>query len=154
MPLPRPRFLLPLLLVAAVLDGALAFEGLSRAAGAAPWEKAADADTIPRVVVLGFDGVDPKILEEYVAAGDMPACKALRERGGVHLLESEIPPESPVAWASLLTGVNPGRHGIFDFVAREGYKPVNGMVRLTPPRFLAGKVPIRPPKVESRLAFT
>ena len=118
---------------------------------------ATDADTIPRVVVLGFDGLDPKILDEYVRAGDMPACLALRERGGVHEFQSEIPPESPVAWASVLTGVNPGRHGIFDFVARDpdttGYKPVNAMVRVKPPRFLAGKIPFRPPLVVSRLAY-
>ena len=148
---------IPLLLVVGCLDLAGAVEGLSRAAGKPAWKPAADADRVPRVVVLGFDGVDPKILEEYVAAGVMPAMKALREKGGVHLLDSEIPPESPVAWASLLTGVNPGKHGILDFVVRDpettGYRPVNGMATFEPPRFLFGSIPFRPARVTARLAY-
>lgn len=152
----RARLVL-LLLVAIALDGAAAVEVFSRVAGPPPWRRAPDADTVSRVIVLGFDGVDPKILQEYVDAGDMPAMRALRERGGVHLLDSEIPPESPVAWASLLTGVNPGKHGIFDFVVRDprttGYKPVNGMVVIRPPRFLAGTFPLRPPRVTARLDY-
>ncbi len=136
----------------------MAAEGLGRLAGQRVPAPAADVGTLPRVVVLGFDGVDPRILSEYVAAGDMPNCAALIGRGGLHPLQSEIPPESPVAWASLLTGVNPGRHGILDFVVREpraasGYQPVNGMVELVPPRFLFGRVPVRGPRVTSRLSY-
>lgn len=155
--MPRSWRWLPLLLVAFVLNLGVAAEGISRAWGPAEWKPAADADTVPRVVVLGFDGVDPGVVEEYVKAGRLPAIQKLIETGGLHRLQSEIPPESPVAWSSLLTGVNPGRHGIFDFVARDpkrsGYEPINGMVTVTPPRFLFGKVPVRPPRVRSHLDY-
>jgi len=134
----------------------VAAEGVSCAAGDRAWRRAVDADTVPRIFVLGFDGVDPRIVETYFARGELPALAALAARGGLHRLQSEIPPESPVAWASLQTGVNPGRHGIFDFVGRDpettGYQPVNGMVDFAAPPFLFGKVPTRPPRVASRLA--
>ena len=146
---------LPLLALCFVLDLAVATEGVSMAAGERGWRAAEGSAAIPRIVVLGFDGVDPRVLREYVERGELAAMRALIEAGGLHLLESEIPPESPVAWASILTGVNPGRHGIFDFVVRDpattGYRPVNGMVDLVPPRFLFGAVPTRPPRVTSRL---
>jgi predicted AlkP superfamily phosphohydrolase/phosphomutase len=148
----RARFVL-VLLAALVIDGAAAVEVLSRAAGPAPWRAARDADSVPRVVVLGFDGVDPKIVEEYLP--HLPAIRALRDAGGVHLLQSEIPPESPVAWAAMLTGVNPGRTGITDFVSRdpETYTPGNGMVDVKPPRFLGGVLPVRPVRVTAKLDY-
>lgn len=134
----------------------MAAEGVSCAAGDRTWRRAADADTIPRLYVLGFDGVDPRLVAEYLARGELPAIAALVARGGLHHLQSEIPPESPVAWASLQTGLGPAHHGIFDFVGRDpattGYRPVNGMVDFAAPPFLFGLVPTRPPRVESRLA--
>jgi hypothetical protein len=146
---------LPLLALCFLLDLGVATEGMSRVAGERGWRPVEGSEDHPRIVVLGFDGVDPRILQEYVDRGELPALAALIEAGGLHHLESEIPPESPVAWASILTGVNPGRHGIFDFVVRDpattGYRPVNGMVDLVPPRFLLGAFPTRPPRVTSRL---
>ncbi len=112
-------------------------------------------------MVLGFDGVDHRWLNEYLDADAavpsserrFPHLLRLREEGTLAKLMSEIPPESPVAWASVITGVNPGRHGIFDFV-RPGarYRPVNGMVDVQRMRLLLGKVPVRAPQVRSRLA--
>lgn len=114
---------------------------------------AADAATHPRCVVLGFDGVDQRILAEYLLAGHLPHLAALARDGGFEPLRSELPPESPVAWASLLTGVNPGRHRIHDFVAAdEALTPTNGMVDLKPLRLLLGKIPVRPPIPRARLA--
>jgi predicted AlkP superfamily phosphohydrolase/phosphomutase len=153
--MPRSWRWIPILLLAFVANLGIAAEGLSRVLGPPEWRAAEDADRIARVVVLGFDGVDPTILEEYLP--DLPALRALVASGGLHRLWSEIPPESPVAWSSLLTGVNPGRHAIFDFVgrdpARSGYRPVNAMVDVFPPRFLGGKLPIRPVSARSRLAY-
>ena len=127
----------------------MAAEGVSCAAGDRTWRRAADADTIPRLYVLGFDGVDPRLVAEYLARGELPAIAALVARGGLHHLQSEIPPESPVAWASLQTGLGPAHHGIFDFVGRDpattGYRPVNGMVDFAAPPFLFGLVPTPPP---------
>ena len=147
----------PVLLLAAFLDLGIAAEGIGRLAprrAPAPHERLA---ALPRLVVLGFDGVDPRILREYLDAGDLPALARLVKAGGLHALESEIPPESPVAWASLLTGVGPGRHSIFDFVVRDpertGYEPVNGMATVTFPRWILSYVPWRPAQVTRRLAY-
>ena len=122
---------------------------------------AADAETHPRLVVLGVDGVDHGWLRRYLeddarrepAQRQLPNLAQVVERGSLHPLRSEIPPESPVAWASLMTGVNPAKHGITDFV-RPGrdYRPLNGMVELRRMRLALGKIPVRPPIVRSRLA--
>jgi len=115
---------------------------------------ATDATTIPRCVVLVFDGVDWNLLREYMADGALPHLAAVAEEGAARPLRSEDPPESPVALASMQTGVNPGRHGIFDFVVPgEDYVPDNGMVSVRRPRLLLGRVPVRPPRIRSRLAF-
>ena len=60
-------------------------------------------------------------------------------------------PESPTAWASFATGVNPGKHNIYDFLVRDTttYLPDLGMVRREPARFLFNYVPIAKPKLFS-----
>ena len=60
-------------------------------------------------------------------------------------------PESPTAWASFATGVNAGKHNIYDFLVRDTttYLPDLGMVRREPPRFLFNYIPIAKPKVPS-----
>jgi predicted AlkP superfamily phosphohydrolase/phosphomutase len=143
----------PPLLAAGALSAFVAADVLRGALPPRPPAPATDADTIPRAVVLGFDGIDVAILREYLAKGELPHLAALAREGGFEALESELPPESPVAWASLLTGVNPGRHGIHDFVIPdENFVPGNGMVELRPLRLLFDRIPIRPPSVRSRLA--
>ncbi len=71
-----------------------------------------------RVVVIGWDGATPDLVLPWIRAGHLPVLKALMERGGGGRLRSVLPVLSPSAWASFATGVNPGRHGIFDFVQR------------------------------------
>jgi predicted AlkP superfamily phosphohydrolase/phosphomutase len=68
-----------------------------------------------RAVVVGLDGVPAAYLAERVAAGTMPNLAALLGEGRMVTMDSSVPPVSGVAWASLTTGVNPGRHGIFGF---------------------------------------
>jgi len=152
----RALLWISLLVLAGLVDLGVAAEGIARGAGDRAYALAPDVATIGRLIVLGFDGADPEVLSERMAAGDMPACAALVRAGGLHRLQSETPPESPVAWASLQTGRNPGETAIFDFVGRDpkvsGYRPTNGMVDLAPPPFLFGKIPTRPPRVASRLA--
>ncbi len=72
-----------------------------------------------RVVVLGMDGVDPALLTRFRAEGLTPHFEALAREGGFAPLATTNPAESPVAWATLATGVNPGRHGVFDFLHRD-----------------------------------
>lgn len=71
-----------------------------------------------RVIILGFDGVEPSIVETMLEAGELTNLKALREQGGYGHLGTTIPPQSPVAWSSFATCKNPGGHGIYDFIRR------------------------------------
>lgn len=74
-----------------------------------------------RLIILGFDGVDPRWLEQWAKAGKLPALRALMEaQAGAQYrpLGSTNPPQSPVAWTSFATGTLPGDHGIFDFIGR------------------------------------
>jgi len=73
----------------------------------------------PTVVVLGFDGMDPVLCERMMDAGQLPNLDRMRKLGGYRPLGTTIPPQSPVAWASFITGANPGVHGIFDFIHRD-----------------------------------
>ncbi len=104
-----------------------------------------------KLVVLGFDGLDPDLVREWVAAGHLPHMKALIERGGLFDLGTTHSPESPTAWASFATGVNPGKHNIYDFLVRDTqtYLPDLGMVRREPAKFLLDWIPISKPKVFS-----
>lgn len=67
------------------------------------------------VVLIGLDGADFNEIEPWLRNGSLPHLQSLRETGTVAELESTIPPWTPVAWPSLATGRNPGKHGIFDF---------------------------------------
>jgi predicted AlkP superfamily phosphohydrolase/phosphomutase len=67
------------------------------------------------VVVVGLDGVPASWLAEHALAGVMPTLAGLLRSGTLCAMESSVPPVSGVAWASMSTGVNPGRHGIFGF---------------------------------------
>ena len=70
-----------------------------------------------RVVILGLDGLDHGLTEKLLAEGKLPHLAALRQEGDFKPLGSTLPPISPVAWATFQTGVNPGKHNIFDFLA-------------------------------------
>jgi predicted AlkP superfamily phosphohydrolase/phosphomutase len=72
-----------------------------------------------RVIVLGVDGLDPNILRELFSKGKCPNLKKIALSGFFNSLATSYPPQSPVAWASLATGTNPGQHGIFDFISRD-----------------------------------
>jgi predicted AlkP superfamily phosphohydrolase/phosphomutase len=69
-----------------------------------------------RTVVIGLDGVTWKLLDPLIEADVMPRLAALRERGASGILKSTIPTYTPPAWTSAITGVNPGRHGVYGFM--------------------------------------
>lgn len=72
-----------------------------------------------KLIILGIDGMDPQLLRQFMDEGRMPNFAALAARGGFLNLQTSIPPQSPVAWSNLITGMNPGGHGIFDFIHRD-----------------------------------
>ncbi len=67
------------------------------------------------IVVLGLDGATWDVLDPLLAAGVMPTLARLRAAGRSGRLESVVPPITPAAWASFMTGKRPGKHGIYDF---------------------------------------
>src|SRR6478672_9736403 len=86
---------------------------------AAAFLSAAAADKPGRVVILGFDGVDAKVIESMLAAGRLPNLAALKARGAYSPLTPTVPAQTPVSWATFSTGLDPGGHEIFDFLKRD-----------------------------------
>src|SRR6266480_2034686 len=74
---------------------------------------------IKRAVILGFDGMDPELASRFIAEGKLPNLAKLRDQGTFRKLRTTFPPISPVAWSTFMTGVNPGKHNIYDFLARD-----------------------------------
>jgi predicted AlkP superfamily phosphohydrolase/phosphomutase len=77
------------------------------------------ANASRKVIILGIDGLDPDLLTKFMAEGKMPNFARLSEQGSFRRLTTSIPPQSPVAWSNLITGMNAGGHGIFDFIHRD-----------------------------------
>ncbi|MGH9539409.1 MAG: alkaline phosphatase family protein, partial [Terriglobales bacterium] len=74
---------------------------------------------IKRVVIVGFDGMDPELANRFMAEGRLPNLAGLRDQGTFRPLRTTFPAISPVAWSTFQTGVNPGKHNIYDFLARD-----------------------------------
>lgn len=90
-----------------------------------------------RVILLGFDGVEPRIVREMLKKDNLPNFKKVISQGGFYNLTSTIPPQSPTAWSSFATCKNPGEHGIYDFLRRDPTKYIPGIALGTvrPPEF-------------------
>ena len=73
---------------------------------------------VSQVVVVGLDGLDPRRTDRLIAEGRLPNLAELKRTGTAARLGTTLPPISPVAWSSFQTGVNPGKHAIFDFLNR------------------------------------
>ena len=72
-----------------------------------------------RAVILGFDGMDPELAQRFMDEGMLPNLARLRQQGTFRKLRTTFPAISPVAWSTFMTGVNPGKHNIYDFLARD-----------------------------------
>lgn len=78
-----------------------------------------------RVIIFGLDSMSWDIVDRVSEA--MPVLTRLRREGASGTLVSTLPPITPVAWTSLVTGMGPGRHGIYEFVHQTpdgGWRPV------------------------------
>ncbi len=103
-----------------------------------------------KVVVLGFDGVDPRLCSDYMQRGFLPNLSAIAKEGVFTELGTVNPSQSPVSWSSFAVGGDPGQHGVFDFLTRTSKDPTyfpspESFVGQEEARFFAG-IPIRPPK--------
>jgi predicted AlkP superfamily phosphohydrolase/phosphomutase len=74
-----------------------------------------------RTLLIGLDAACSRVLDPLAAAGEIPHITAIREAGVSATLQSQIPPWTASAWPTLYTGTNPGKHGVFDFLAFDGY---------------------------------
>jgi len=90
-----------------------------------------------KMIILGFDGMDPGILESLIDQGKLPTFRKLRNEGDFRRLRTSLPPQSPVAWSNFITGMDPGGHGIFDFIHRtpEDYIPYLSTSRVKPAKW-------------------
>ncbi len=71
--------------------------------------------TKPRVLLLGLDGATFSLLDALADRGLMPGYRRWKEAGACGVLTSTNPPTTPAAWSSCVTGLSPGRHGVYDF---------------------------------------
>jgi predicted AlkP superfamily phosphohydrolase/phosphomutase len=74
-----------------------------------------------RALVIGLDGADVDVIQA-IGRARLPFLHAAMERGAWARLESVMPPATLPNWTTFLTGVDPGRHGVFDFATRHGYR--------------------------------
>ena len=95
-------------------------------------------------LILGFDSLDPVTFEHLALRGKMPNLTKYADASKYARFEVSDPPQTEVSWTSIATGLNPGGHGIFDFVHRdpETYTP---FVSLLPTRRNIAGVQFVPP---------
>lgn len=72
-----------------------------------------------KVIIIGIDAMDPKVTNKLISEGMLPNFLKLKEIGSFSKLKTVLPAESPVAWTTISTGTNPGKHGLFDFITRD-----------------------------------
>lgn len=101
----------------------------------------ADAGVKPRVVILGFDGADARLVEQWMGEGKLPHLAQLRDEGSYAPLLPTNPPQTPVSWSSFATGTSPGKTEIFDWLRRnpKDYLPDFATVSESKRTFLFGE---------------
>jgi len=77
-----------------------------------------------KTIVLGMDGLDPRIVQRLMSQGAAPNFGRLWQDGCGGPLGTATPSQSPVVWTTLATGTNPGKHGVFDFIHRDPKRPL------------------------------
>jgi predicted AlkP superfamily phosphohydrolase/phosphomutase len=88
-----------------------------------------------RLIILGFDGMDPVLAQRWMDDGSLPHFRQLAQGGSFRALATSNPPQSPVAWSSFATGTEPGEHGIYDFLRRDpaSHNPAFSISESIPP---------------------
>lgn len=122
-----------------------------------------------KVAVIGLDGMPWHVLNKIFDYGAMSTLNKITKRSLRGILKSTIPPMTPPAWTSIASGVNPGKHGIFDFItyqkSRETrlttaldvrYPRINEMVALKGLRSVCINQPFTypPPKVRNAMVMS
>lgn len=99
-------------------------------------QRAYRKSSIDRLVILGLDGMEPTLAEKFMAEGKLPNLALLKKEGSYARLGTTTPAISPVAWSSFMTGSEPSKHNIFDFLSRDPrtYLPDLSSARVGKPR--------------------
>lgn len=69
-----------------------------------------------RVFILGVDGLTFRVLDPLIERGYLPSFTRLKQEGAWGVLKSTVPPITPAAWMSIVTGLKPAKHGVLDFL--------------------------------------
>jgi predicted AlkP superfamily phosphohydrolase/phosphomutase len=113
------------------------------------------AEKAKKVIVFGIDGLDPKLLQTFADEGALPNFKKMIAEGDFKPLQTTMPPLSPIAWSTFITGMDPGGHGIFDFIHRDpdSVMPYMSMSRAVPStrtiQFRSWEIPLSSGAVEN-----
>lgn len=73
----------------------------------------------PELLIVGIDGATFDLMDDWIQAGELPHLEACMKRGVHGDLTTTYPPLTAPAWASFMTGSNPGRHGVYDFLTSD-----------------------------------
>jgi len=109
---------------------------------------------VKRVILVGLDGQDPDLTEQYMRDGLLPHFTRLSHEGTFCKLQTTLPAESPVAWSSFQTGCNPGKHRIYDFLVpnRKSMLPELSSARVSPSPYTLNigkyRIPLRKPIIQ------
>jgi predicted AlkP superfamily phosphohydrolase/phosphomutase len=116
-------------------------------------QRAFKKSKIDRLVILGLDGMEPTLAERFMAEGKLPNLSRLKKEGVYARLKTTTPAISPVAWSSFMTGSEPSKHNIFDFLSRDPrtYLPDLSSARIGKPRRTLGlgkyNIPLGKPEI-------
>jgi len=69
-----------------------------------------------KLLIIGLDGATFDLIKPWAAQGKLPTLAKLMQSGVTGNLESTLPPVTSPAWPTFMTGKNPGKHGVFDFI--------------------------------------
>ena len=118
-------------------------------AGLAVSDTPSKAAPAQRVYILGFDGMDPDVVDRLIAQGKLPNLAWMKRHGAMRRLGTTNPAQSPVAWSSFSTGMNPGKTRIYDFLRRnpDTYFPDFSTVSVERGKFAMGFLPTKAPRI-------
>jgi predicted AlkP superfamily phosphohydrolase/phosphomutase/tetratricopeptide (TPR) repeat protein len=79
-----------------------------------------------KVLIIGWDAADWKILHPLIDAGKLPTISSLVNKGVIGNLATMYPQLSPMLWTTIATGKRPFKHGIHGFIEPD---PTTGSIR-------------------------
>ncbi len=117
-------------------------------------QKAYKKSQIQKLIIIGLDGMEPTLVEKFMSKGILQNFSRIKKTGAYARLQTTIPAISPVAWSSFMTGSNPSKHNIFDFLSRDTktYLPDLSSARIGKPKKILslGKynIPLSKPEIK------